>query len=94
MIHFIELLFIQWILNNKSCAKNIAEWVLSDCFQKCMYMAQGNMHRELLETQQQNITSFIESFEKEIGTNTELTHSLLEQASSAALRSLQEQGGF
>ena len=49
------------------------------------------MHRELLEAQQQAITSFVESIEKEISVNSELAQSLLEQASSAASRSLQEQ---
>ena len=48
------------------------------------------MCRELLETQQQSISSFVESVEKEISTNSGLAQSLLEQASSAASRSLQE----
>ena len=49
------------------------------------------MHGELLETQQQTIASFVESIEKEISANSELVQSLLEKASSAASRSLQEQ---
>ena len=49
------------------------------------------MHRELLEAQQQTITSFVESIEKDISANSELAQSLLEQASGAASRSLQEQ---
>ena len=54
-------------------------------------MVQRNMCRELLETQQQTITSFVESIEKEISTNFEMAQSLLEQASIAASRSLLEQ---
>ena len=49
------------------------------------------MHRELFEAQQQTITSFVESIEKDISANSELAQSLLEQASGAASRSLQEQ---
>ena len=49
------------------------------------------MHRELLKVQQQTITSFVESIEKDISANSELPQSLLEQASGAASRSLQEQ---
>ena len=49
------------------------------------------MNRELLEAQQQTITSFVESIEKDISANSELAQSLLEQASIAASRSLQEQ---
>ena len=47
-----------------------------------------NIYRELLMAQQQTIASFIESIEKEISANSELSQSLLEQASSAASRSL------
>ena len=54
-------------------------------------MAERNVCRELLEAQQQTITSFIESIEKEISANSKLAQRLLEQASSAASRSLQEQ---
>ena len=54
-------------------------------------MAERNMLRELLEAQQQAITSFVESIEKEISANSELAQSSLEQASGAASRSLQEQ---
>ena len=49
------------------------------------------MHRELFEAQQQAITSFVESVEKDIGANSELAQSLLEQTSGVASRSLQEQ---
>ena len=49
------------------------------------------MHRELFEAQQQTITSFVESIEKDISANSELAQSLLEQASGTASRSLQEQ---
>ena len=49
------------------------------------------MYRELLEAQQQTITSFVESIEKDISANSELAQSLLEQALGAASRSLQEQ---
>ena len=41
------------------------------------------MCRELLEAQQQTITSFVESIKKEISANSELAQGLLEQASSA-----------
>ena len=54
-------------------------------------MAKRNIHRELLETQQQTIASFVKSIQKEISANSELAESLLEQASGAASRSLQEQ---
>ena len=54
-------------------------------------MAERNMYRELLEAQQQTITSFVESIVKDISANSELGQSLLEQASGAASRSLQEQ---
>ena len=50
-----------------------------------------NICKELLEAQQQTITSFVESIEKDISANSELAQSLLEQASGAASRSLQEQ---
>ena len=60
-------------------------------FHKCINIVQRNMQRELLKTQQQTIASFVESIEKEISTNSELVQSLLEQASSAASKSLQEQ---
>ena len=49
------------------------------------------MQAELLQAQQQAITSYVESIEKEISANSELAQSLLEQASSAASRSQQEQ---
>ena len=49
------------------------------------------MCAELLEAQQQTITSFVETIEKNISANTELAQSLLEQASGTASRSLQEQ---
>ena len=54
-------------------------------------MAERNICRELLEAQQQAITSFVESIERDISANSELAQSLLEQASGAASRSLQEQ---
>ena len=54
-------------------------------------MAERNMCRKLLEDQQQTITSFVESMEKEISAKSELAQSLLEQASGAASRSLQGQ---
>ena len=38
-------------------------------------MAERNRHRELLEAQQQAITSFVESIEKEISANSELAQS-------------------
>ena len=49
------------------------------------------MHRELFEAQQQTITTFVESIEKDISANSELAQSLLEQASGAASRYLQKQ---
>ena len=49
------------------------------------------MHRELFEAQQQTITSFVESVERDISANSELAQSLLEQTSGVASRSLQEQ---
>ena len=49
------------------------------------------MCRELLKAQQQTLTSFVESIEKEISANSELAQSLLGQASGAAPQSLQEQ---
>ena len=54
-------------------------------------MPERNMCRELLKTQQQIITCFVESIEKNISVNSELAQSLLKQASAAASRSLQEQ---
>ena len=54
-------------------------------------MAERDIHRELFEAQQQIITSFVESIEKDISANSELAQSLLEQASGTASRSLQEQ---
>ena len=54
-------------------------------------MAERNMQAELLQAQQQAITSFVESIEKEISAKSEMAQSLLEQASSAASRSQQEQ---
>ena len=49
------------------------------------------MCRELLESQQQTLISFVQSIEKKISASSKLAHSLLEQASGAASRSLQEQ---
>ena len=49
------------------------------------------MCRELLEDQQQTITSFVESIEKDISPDSELAQSLLGQASGTASRSLQVQ---
>ena len=49
------------------------------------------MCRELFKAQQQTITSFLESVERDISANSELAQSLLDQTSGAASRSLQEQ---
>ena len=54
-------------------------------------MAERDTCRELLEAQQQTIASFVESIEKDISANSELAQSLLEQASGAGSRSMQEQ---
>ena len=54
-------------------------------------MAERIICRGLLETQQQTIAFFVESIKKEISANSKLAQSLLEQASGAASRSLQEQ---
>ena len=54
-------------------------------------MAERDICKELFEAQQQTITSFVESVERDISANSELAQSLLEQTSGAASRSLQEQ---
>ena len=77
-------------INRRSCAK-----------EQCCISFDSLVHEyidllreicaELLEAQQQTISSFVESIEKNISVNSELAQSLLEQASGAASRSLQEQ---
>ena len=54
-------------------------------------MAERDICRELFEAQQQTITSFVESVERDISANSEIAQSLLEQTSGVASRSLQEQ---
>ena len=41
-------------------------------------MAERDIHKELFEAQQQTITSFVESVERDISANSELAQSLLE----------------
>ena len=54
-------------------------------------MAERDIRKELFEAQQQTITSFVESVERDISANSELAQSLLKQTSGVASRSLQEQ---
>ena len=54
-------------------------------------MAERDICRELFEAQQQTITSFVKSVERDISAKSELAKSLLEQTSGVASRSLQEQ---
>ena len=76
-----------------SSAKNSTAQVFARLFHKCINMAQTNMHRELLEAQQQAITSFIESAEKEISMNSKLVQSILEQASCGCFKISAVAGG-
>ena len=54
-------------------------------------MAERDICKELFEAQQQTITSFVESVERDISANSELAQSLLKETSGVASRSLQEQ---
>ena len=53
-------------------------------------MAERDIRKELFEAQQQTITSFVESVERDISVTSKLAQSLLEQTSGVASRSLQE----
>ena len=54
-------------------------------------MAERDICTELFEVQQQTITSFVESVERDISANSELAQSLLEQTSGVVSNPLQEQ---
>ena len=60
-------------------------------FPKIVRMAQMSLHDELLNMQQETITSFIELLEKEISQNSQWVQSLIEQCSSDLSNSILEQ---